>query len=56
MEVAWLGSHGFVSSYADYVRLPLGVLEDCRMIAAAEREQQRLEASRVPLRRRGGAR
>jgi hypothetical protein len=54
MEVAWLGSHGFVSSYADYMRLPLGVLEDCRMIAGAEQQAQE-RANRRPLTRRGGA-
>lgn len=54
MEVAWLSSHGFVSSYADYQRLPYGVLEDCRMVAWAESEAQRLEASRRPLTRRAG--
>lgn len=54
MELAWLGSHGVVSSYDDYLRLPLGVLEDCRMLAGAQHDAQRLAASRVPLTRRPG--
>lgn len=54
IEVGWLGSHGFVSNYADYLALPYAVLEDCRVLAWAESEAQRLEASRRPLTRRTG--
>lgn len=54
IEMGWLGSHGVVSNYADYLALPIGVLDDCRMIAGAEQQAQRLAASRVPLRRRTG--
>jgi predicted NBD/HSP70 family sugar kinase len=44
--MAWLKDHGITSSYEDYLRLPLGVLQDCNALAWAESTAQRRRAAR----------
>lgn len=36
MEIAWLHEHGLAANYRDYLDLPLGVLQDARLLARAE--------------------
>lgn len=36
MEMGWLHSHGLISSYEEYVRLPAGVLADAQALMKAE--------------------
>ena len=45
-EIGWLARNGLVSSYADYLNLPLAVLEDCRMVMAAEIMRRKVEDAR----------
>jgi hypothetical protein len=47
----WLKERGLVSSYDDYVGLPLTVLEDARLLMTAEEAQAKKEADRNGLRR-----
>ncbi len=36
MEMRWLREHGLISSYDDYVDLPVTVLDDARMLMEAQ--------------------
>lgn len=36
MEIAWLKERGLVSCFEDYLRLPVAVLEDARMLLEGE--------------------
>jgi hypothetical protein len=38
--MTWLHEHGFIASYADYLALPYGVLEDTRLVMMAEAQDR----------------
>jgi len=42
----WLHDAGVISNYDDYVGLPLRVLQDARLVMAAEAVQQNRQAAR----------
>lgn len=48
----WLREHGVIASYDDYVGLPVIVLEDARMVMAAESQHAAAEAERTAARNR----
>jgi hypothetical protein len=42
----WLKEHGVTSNADDYAALPLGVLEDCRLLMDADAKRAEWEARR----------
>lgn len=40
----WLKEHGLTSSHEDYLRLPLGVLEDARLLMEYDFNQAEMAA------------
>lgn len=50
IEIRWLKERGLVSSYEDYLALPIGVVEDARIVMQAEqmkaKQDERLAARR----------
>jgi hypothetical protein len=47
--MAWLRDHGVIGNYDDYVALPVAVLDDARMLMAAEAEEQQRQQARAKL-------
>lgn len=47
MEIRALREYGLVSCYEEYLRLPLGVLEDARLVIVAEAQRAAVEARRA---------
>lgn len=43
----WLKEHGVTSNYEDYLALPFGVLEDCRLLMDADVKRAQWEAQRA---------
>lgn len=56
MEIAWLKERGLVSSYEDYLRLPIAVLDDVRMLAEGEAQEAQRRRSNEGGKRRGNRR
>jgi hypothetical protein len=44
--MTWLAEHGFVSCWADYLALPVGILDDCRMVMTAEARGRKIRESK----------
>lgn len=42
----WLRNNGVTASYEDYRALPVGLLEDCRLLMEADVKRAQWEASR----------
>lgn len=56
MEARWLHEAGLIGCYDDYVALPFRVLQDARLVMAAEAQQKNRQANRAAAQQQRGAR
>lgn len=47
MEMKWLHEHGLISNYEDYLDLPPSVIEDARILMAADSARRERDDARV---------
>ncbi len=50
--MTWLHEHGLVSCYEDYRELPMGVLEDARLVMVADFQDRDRKAQKAAARGR----